>query len=179
MRKRRNQLALLAILLVTGFSLAVTWPGNPDRYLPDFFPWPSGHGLNVGDFDRDEFRLGLDLAGGVSVTLEATGEAAPVRPGETLEEFALRRETSVEDLLGLNRSLRDLDPDTYTQPLPEEIRTLSLPLLIEGPVLDDAIAQARDIIEERVNGFGDVSILVCHSVIQRLQSKPHWLQAVN
>ena len=154
MRKQRNRLALLAILLVTGFSLAVTWPGNPDRYLPDFVPWPSGHGLNIGDFDRDEFRLGLDLAGGVSVTLEASGEAAPVRPGETLEEFALRRETSVETLLELNPSLRDLDPDTYTQPLPEEITTFSLPLLIEGAVLDDAIAQARDIIEERVNGFG-------------------------
>ena len=75
MRRRQNQISLLIIALVTTFSVVVTWPGDPDKYLPDFIPWPGGGGLNIGDFDRDEFRLGLDLAGGVSVTLEASGSS--------------------------------------------------------------------------------------------------------
>ncbi|MCH9044859.1 MAG: hypothetical protein IIA40_02000, partial [SAR324 cluster bacterium] len=90
--RRQNQISLLVIFLVTAFCLFVTWPGNPDKFLPSFIPWPSGGGLNIGNFDRDEFRLGLDLAGGVSVTLEASGAAAPVRSGETLNDFAARHE---------------------------------------------------------------------------------------
>ena len=69
------------IVVVTVFGLIVTWPGNPDDYLPDFIPWPSGDGIDVAGFERDNFRLGLDLAGGVSVTLEATGTSLLVRPG--------------------------------------------------------------------------------------------------
>ena len=154
MRRRQNQIALLLILVITGFSVVVTWPGNPDRYLPDFFPWPSGHGLNVGSFDRDEFRLGLDLAGGVSVTLEAAGESVPVRQGESLAEFADRNEVDVATVLDLNNELDLLDPAEQRQPLADEIEVLVLPLDVDEEFLDDAIDQARIIIEDRVNGFG-------------------------
>ncbi|PZC49949.1 MAG: preprotein translocase subunit SecD [Chloroflexi bacterium] len=153
MRRRQNQLALLVILAVTTFSVVVTWPGDPDRYLPDFVPWPSGSGLTVGDFDRADFRLGLDLAGGVSVTLEASGSAASVRDGESLNGFAARHDVALDVLLDLNRGLEALDADEYDRPLPADLRTLTLPL---DPDLDlsDDLEQARLIIEERVNGFG-------------------------
>ena len=154
MRRRQNQLALLAILLVTGFCLAVTWPGNPDKYLPDFIPWPGGHGLNIGGFDRDEFRLGLDLAGGVSVTLQASGETVQTRPGETLEDFARRADQDIPVLIDLNPALTDLTPEEQQRPLPEEIGFLVLPLQVTGDELRVRIAEARDVIEERVNGFG-------------------------
>lgn len=154
MHRRQKHLALILIVVVTTFGIVVTWPGNPDKYLPDFVPWPSGQGLNVGDFDRDAFRLGLDLAGGVSVTLEASGESAPVRPGETLNDFSSRTEIDLHTLLDRNASLSRLRPDEYGQPLPEEIDTLVLPISIDEAALDDVIQEARRIIEERVNGFG-------------------------
>ena len=154
MHRRQNHLALILIVVVTTFGIVVTWPGNPDKYLPDFVPWPSGQGLNVGNFDRDAFRLGLDLAGGVSVTLEASGESAPVRPGETLNDFSSRTEIDLPTLLDRNASLGRLTPDEYGQPLPEEIDTLVLPLSIDEAALSDVIQEARRIIEERVNGFG-------------------------
>ena len=153
MRRRQNQLSLLLIAVVTAFSVAVTWPGDPDKYLPDFIPWPSGGGLNIGDFDRDEFRLGLDLAGGVSVTLEASGAAAPVRSGETLTDFASRQGQPIETLLDLNPGLESIDPSDYGRPLPAAIATILLPLDPDLDLTED-IEQARLIIEERVNGFG-------------------------
>jgi len=107
-RKRKHQLALAIIVVVTGCSLFVTWPGNPDKYLPSFIPWPDGGGINILGFDRDEFRLGLDLAGGVSVTLEASGTAVQVRPGETLLELARRPDvlsTIAADIVTLNPPL--------------------------------------------------------------------------
>ena len=153
MRRRQNQLALLVILAVTTFSVVVTWPGDPDRYLPDFVPWPSGPGISIGDWDREDFRLGLDLAGGVSVTLEASGSAAPVRDGESLSEFAERQDVEIETLLDLNGDLELLDAEEYARPLPGNIDTIILPL---DPDLDlsEDLEQARLIIEERVNGFG-------------------------
>lgn len=154
MRKRQNQIALFVILVVTAFSLVVTWPGNPDKYLPSFIPWPSGHGLNIGGFDRDEFRLGLDLAGGVSVTLEATGESVAVRPGETLVEFAGRRDVSIDTLIDLNAELEDLSLAEHARPFPDALSRLEVPLAIAGEELAAAIDQAREVIEERVSGVG-------------------------
>jgi preprotein translocase subunit SecD len=153
-RRRQNQLALVVILAVTVFGVIVTWPGSPDRYLPDFIPWPSGSGIDVGGFDRDDFRLGLDLAGGVSVTLEATGTSSLVRPGESLERFAERNETSIDELVELNRGLGSVDAADFGRPLPSEINRLTLPLTLEGDELSAAVEQAKEIIDRRVSGFG-------------------------
>ncbi len=57
--------------MVTAFAVFIVWPGQPDRYLPDFVPWPSGGGLTVGSFERESMRLGLDLQGGTRLVLEA------------------------------------------------------------------------------------------------------------
>ena len=154
MRRRQNQLALVVILVVTVFGVIVTWPGSPDRYLPDFIPWPSGSGIDVGGFDRDDFRLGLDLAGGVSVMLEATGTSSLVRTGESLERFAERNETSIDELVELNRGLGSVDAADFGRPLPSEISRLTLPLTLEGDELTAAIEQAKEIIDRRVSGFG-------------------------
>ena len=153
MRRRQNQIALFVILAVATFCIVVTWPGNPSKYLPGFIPWPSGAGLSVGGFERNEFRLGLDLAGGVSVTLEAAGSAAPVREGESLNDFAARHDVPLATLLDLNPDLARLDPAEHDRPLADTISTVILPL---DPDLDltEEIEQARLIIEERVNGFG-------------------------
>ena len=152
-RRRQNQIALFVILAVATFCIVVTWPGNPSKYLPGFIPWPSGAGLSVGGFERNEFRLGLDLAGGVSVTLEAAGSAAPVREGESLNDFAARQDVPLATLLDLNPDLARLDAAEHDRPLADTISTVILPL---DPDLDltEEIEQARLIIEERVNGFG-------------------------
>ena len=142
------------IVAVTIFGVIVTWPGNPGRYLPNFIPWPSGGGIDVGGFEREEFRLGLDLAGGVSVTLEATGTSLLVRPGESLERFAQRSGADINDLVEFNRELGSVESVDYSRPLPEEVTRLTLPLTLEGEELESAVQQAREIIEQRVNGFG-------------------------
>lgn len=154
MRSRQNQLAFVVIVAVTIFGVIVTWPGNPGRYLPNFIPWPSGGGIDVGGFEREEFRLGLDLAGGVSVTLEATGTSLLVRPGESLERFAQRSGADINDLVELNRELGSVESVDYSRPLPEEVTRLTLPLTLEGEDLESAVQQAREIIEQRVSGFG-------------------------
>jgi len=77
MRRSSTGYWLAVIAAITAFALVVVWPDNPDRYLPDFFPWPSGNGLQVGDFDREEMRLGLDLKGGTYVLLEADTSRLP------------------------------------------------------------------------------------------------------
>ena len=142
------------LVAVTVFGVIVTWPGNPSQYLPNFIPWPSGNGIDVGGFEREEFRLGLDLAGGVSVTLEATGTSLLVRPGESLERFAERNGADIDDLVELNRELGSVDSVDHSRPLPREIARLTLPLTLEGEELESAVQQAREIIEQRVSGFG-------------------------
>ena len=154
MRKRQNQVALFVIVAITTFCVVVVWPGNPDKYLPKFIPWPGGHGLNLAGFDRDSFRLGLDLAGGASITLEATGDAEAVRAGESLEDFSRRTGYTLDTLLELNDPLTSLTPEEYLQPLPVAIQRIIVPLSLSGADLTEAVEQSRQIMEDRVNGFG-------------------------
>ena len=138
MRKSQHQLTLVVILVVTGFSFFVTWPGDPDKYLPDFIPWPSGHGINLGGFDRDEFRLGLDLAGGVSVTLEASGTALQVREGDSLGDLAARSdvlEIVAADIVTLNPELGGLDRADFDRTL-RDVSELAVPAAATGPSSD-------------------------------------------
>ena len=150
----RDAYICAVILILAGFAIAASWPRAPERYLPDFIPWPSGGGVQVGDWVRDEFRLGLDLAGGVSVTLEVAGEAASVRRGESLSSFLAREGASRETVISLNPSLRDFDPADDDQPLPSWIETIVLPLDVDAAQLSESVEEARRIIEERVSGFG-------------------------
>ena len=158
--KFRDAYALAVILILTGFSIAATWPGQPERYLPNWISWPQGGGVRVGDWERADFRLGLDLNGGVSITLEASGQAARVRRGESLDEFIARENSeldspiSAEDLISRNPALEQLAPEDYDRPLPEEIEQLILPLDADSDALSASVEEARRVIEERVNGFG-------------------------
>lgn len=86
MRQRSTQLLLAFVIALTVFSVLVTFPSNPKRYLPGFIPWPEeacagpiciGRGLKIGDFERREMRLGLDLRGGTRLVLEADTAANP------------------------------------------------------------------------------------------------------
>jgi preprotein translocase subunit SecD len=91
-RRRSTQLALAFILVLTTFSVLAVWPSDPDRYLPDFIPWPEpgcagpiciGKGVNIpyvaidrstvkiSHLERREMSLGLDLQGGTRLVLEA------------------------------------------------------------------------------------------------------------
>ncbi|HWO93161.1 MAG TPA: protein translocase subunit SecD [Dehalococcoidia bacterium] len=71
MRRRTNQIALAFIFIITALGLYIVWPDEPDRYFPDLIPWPSGRGVEIGDFEREGMRLGLDLQGGTRIVLEA------------------------------------------------------------------------------------------------------------
>ena len=152
--KFRDAYIFALIIILTAFAIAASWPGNPDRYLPNFIPWPTGGGVSVGDWTRDEFHLGLDLAGGVSITLEVAGEAAPVRRGESLTQFLDREGVNLEDILDLNPQLADLDADSYELPLPDNISEIVLPLDVDDASLEEAVSESQRVIEERVNGFG-------------------------
>ena len=75
-------LILFLILGLTGLSFWTVWPSDPNRYLPDFFPWPKGRGIEItiptiegGTFgtttiNRETMSLGLDLRGGTRLVLE-------------------------------------------------------------------------------------------------------------
>ena len=152
--KFRDVYVFALIIILTAFAIAAAWPGNPDRYLPSFIPWPEGGGVSVGDWTRNEFRLGLDLAGGVSITLEVAGEAAPVRRGESLNQFLEREGLELDDVLDLNPALSELDDIEYDLPLPDDISELVLPLNVDDAALQEAVAESQRVIEERVNGFG-------------------------
>jgi preprotein translocase subunit SecD len=67
---RLKHVELLLVLAITVFAIVVVWPGRPERYLPGDF-WPDGNGISIGDFERKELRLGLDLRGGVRLVMEA------------------------------------------------------------------------------------------------------------
>ncbi len=152
--KFRDAYVFALILILAAFAIAAAWPGNPDRYLPSFIPWPEGGGVSVGDWERHEFRLGLDLAGGVSITLEVSGEAAPVRRGESLNQFLDREGVQLDEIIDLNPAIAELDADRYDLPLPEDIGEITLPLNVDDDALAEAVDESRRVIEERVNGFG-------------------------
>ena len=152
--KFRDAYIFALILILTAFAVAASWPGNPDRYLPGFIPWPEGGGVSVGDWTRDEFRLGLDLAGGVSITLEVAGEAAPIRRGESLSQFLSREGVELDEIIDLNPDLAELDAADYDLPLPPAITEIVLPLDVDDASLEEAVEESRRVIEERVNGFG-------------------------
>ena len=44
--------------------------------------------------------------------------------------------------------------DAYDLPLPESINEIVLPLAVDDASLEEAVAESRRVIEERVNGFG-------------------------
>jgi preprotein translocase subunit SecD len=91
-KQRSIQISLGLIALLTVFSFLIVWPSDPDRYLPDFIPWPKpacagpvciGHGVDLPYVGFEgttlaikhkiarEMRLGLDLQGGTRLVLEA------------------------------------------------------------------------------------------------------------
>src|SRR3954469_9877173 len=80
MRQRSTQVLLLLIILATTFSVLAVWPSDPNRYLPNWVPWPKpacagpvciGKGVDIFGYARREMRLGLDLKGGTRLVLEA------------------------------------------------------------------------------------------------------------
>src|SRR3989337_1620943 len=78
MRNRSNRIVFALVIALTVFSVIVVWPNVPDRYLPNFVPWPEGHGLKIFGLERRAMRLGPDLKGGTYVLLEAdTSRLAP------------------------------------------------------------------------------------------------------
>ena len=77
MRRSGNLGVLAFILVLSAVAVLIVWPSNPGRYLPDFIPWPKGHGLQIGNLDRETMRLGLDLKGGTYVLLEGDTSALP------------------------------------------------------------------------------------------------------
>jgi protein-export membrane protein SecD/preprotein translocase SecF subunit len=82
MRNRWNLIVLALITALTLFSICVVWPGWPKRYLPDFIDYPEGPIIEVAD--RKAMKLGLDLAGGTRVLLEADTSKLP--PGSDVDK---------------------------------------------------------------------------------------------
>src|SRR4030067_350245 len=77
MRNPANLVVFAFIFVLTAVAVVIVWPSNPDRYLPDFIPWPKGQGLTIGGLDRETMRLGLDLKGGSYILLGGATSALP------------------------------------------------------------------------------------------------------
>ncbi len=89
MRRWWNRLFVVFIFVIAGLSVYAVWPDEPDRYLPDAIPWPSGRGvpskilgleLPCRSTDTSStnpatdcrgMTLGLDLQGGSRIVLQA------------------------------------------------------------------------------------------------------------
>ena len=81
MRELSTRLLLVFIIVLTTFSVFISFPSDPDRYLPNWVPWPKeacvvdgiciGKGFDAFGLKRQEMRLGLDLRGGTRLVLEA------------------------------------------------------------------------------------------------------------
>lgn len=73
--RRRVLIVFAGIVVLTFLALGAIWPSNPSRYFlgADFLPRGDGVHLKVGDweFERDSFKLGLDLVGGTHLLLQA------------------------------------------------------------------------------------------------------------
>src|SRR3989442_15891374 len=65
-------LPALIVLLIFAVCMYVIWPQQPGRFFPGGVPWPSGHGVKIGKFERKTIRLGLDLQGGTRLLLNAS-----------------------------------------------------------------------------------------------------------
>lgn len=73
---RRNVLiAFAGIVVLTFLALTAIWPQDPGRLVPGGGSLPRGGGihLKIGgwEFERDGFKLGLDLVGGTHLLLQA------------------------------------------------------------------------------------------------------------
>ncbi|MCH8993563.1 MAG: protein translocase subunit SecD [Chloroflexi bacterium] len=89
MRGLWSWILLLLIIGLTALSVVTVWPSEPDRYLPNFIPWPEGKGIKLtlptiqgGTFglstiERRAMSLGLDLRGGTRLVLEPEGDIPP------------------------------------------------------------------------------------------------------
>jgi len=88
MRSTWNRVELLLILVLVVFSVYAIWPAEPWHYLP--IRKPSGAGIHLGGFNRQAFRLGLDLQGGTLIVLQAdtSGLTADqqAKLGQTLQQ---------------------------------------------------------------------------------------------
>ncbi|MBM4416105.1 MAG: protein translocase subunit SecD [Chloroflexi bacterium] len=70
--QRRRLLPVALIMVVAAAALYTVWPSQPADFLPVGIPWPNGRGVQIGDFERGEMRLGLDLQGGTRLLLRGT-----------------------------------------------------------------------------------------------------------
>ena len=81
MREQSTRLLLVFVICLTTFSVFISFPSDPNRYLPNWIPWPEedcivggiciGKGFDAFGLKRQEMHLGLDLRGGTRLVLEA------------------------------------------------------------------------------------------------------------
>jgi protein-export membrane protein SecD len=72
---------------LTTFSVFISFPSDPNRYLPNWIPWPKeacvvdgiciGKGFDALGLERKEMHLGLDLRGGTRLVLQADVSKQP------------------------------------------------------------------------------------------------------
>ena len=114
---------LVLIALLTGLAVWVVWPQNPDRYLPGIIPWPKGSGIHLRlgstTFDRDNMRLGLDLQGGLSITMQAElDKVAPEDRGDAMKSLINTLERRVNAYGVSEATIQQLGEDRVMVQLP-------------------------------------------------------------
>src|SRR4051812_6692281 len=80
--RHHNKIVLAAIGLLAVLALLIVWPHDPAKYFGGL-PLPGNPGIHLTagnwQFDRDGFRLGLDLQGGTHLVLQADMSGVPER----------------------------------------------------------------------------------------------------
>ena len=83
--RHHNNIILAAIGVLALLALLIVWPRDPAKYFGGL-PLPGNPGIHLGlgggQFDRDGFRLGLDLQGGTHLVLQADMTSVPERERE-------------------------------------------------------------------------------------------------
>lgn len=101
MRRWWSRLSVLVILAIAAGAIYAVWPDQPNRYLPNFIPWPSGQGIpsrilginlpckSTGSTSTTNpsancrgMTLGLDLQGGSRIRLQADLGGLKVTPAQ-------------------------------------------------------------------------------------------------
>jgi preprotein translocase subunit SecD len=68
---------LIFIIVLFLVALYVVWPQKPGNYIPGGDALPGTAGIHLPNFDREGFKLGLDLQGGTQLTLQADMSQVP------------------------------------------------------------------------------------------------------
>ena len=100
--KFRDAYIFAVILILTAFAIASAWPGNPDRYLPSFIPWPSAAAFQLVIGNATSFVLAWTSPAASSITLTSPEKRRRYGGENRSNQFLDPRGRCAGEILSLN-----------------------------------------------------------------------------